>query len=66
MCSAHLKIFPKTSAWQAEILGATATFVQVVWVPGTYEAPLVVRKMLERKDIDCVVVVGYIEKVRAP
>ena len=34
---------------------------QVVWVPGTYEAPLVVEKMLA-SDLDAVVVVGYIEK----
>ncbi|MBU0530200.1 MAG: 6,7-dimethyl-8-ribityllumazine synthase [Nanoarchaeota archaeon] len=33
-----------------------------VWVPGTYEAPIVVRKFLRRDDIDCVVVMGYIEQ----
>ena len=38
-----------------------ATVDEVVWVPGTYEAPLVVEKMLE-SDLDAVVVVGYIEK----
>ena len=38
-----------------------ATIDEVVWVPGTYEAPLVVEKMLE-SDLDAVVVVGYIEK----
>ncbi|MBI5061729.1 MAG: 6,7-dimethyl-8-ribityllumazine synthase [Candidatus Aenigmarchaeota archaeon] len=35
---------------------------EVVWVPGTYEAPIVVKKLLERSDIDCLTVVGYIEK----
>eukprot|EP00238_Polyblepharides_amylifera_P000073 CAMPEP_0196571858 /NCGR_PEP_ID=MMETSP1081-20130531/1987_1 /TAXON_ID=36882 /ORGANISM="Pyramimonas amylifera, Strain CCMP720" /LENGTH=265 /DNA_ID=CAMNT_0041888969 /DNA_START=127 /DNA_END=924 /DNA_ORIENTATION=+ len=35
---------------------------RVVWVPGTYEAPLVVREMLLDRQLDCVVVIGYIEK----
>lgn len=35
---------------------------EVVWVPGTYEAPLVVERMLEKDSLDAVVVVGYIEK----
>lgn len=39
-----------------------ATVDEVVWVPGTYEAPLVVEKMLESDQLDAVVVVGYIEK----
>ena len=39
-----------------------ATIDEVIWVPGTYEAPLVVEKMLESEAIDAVVVVGYIEK----
>lgn len=34
----------------------------VVWVAGSYEVPLVVQELLERKDIDAVVVIGYIEK----
>lgn len=34
----------------------------VIRVPGTYEAPLAVRKLLRRDNIDCVAVVGYIEK----
>lgn len=38
-----------------------ATIDEVVWVPGTYEAPLVVEKMLE-SDLDAVCVLGYIEK----
>lgn len=36
--------------------------VEVVWVPGTFEAPLMVRTLLSREDIDCVVVLGFIEK----
>lgn len=35
---------------------------EVVWVPGTYEAPLKVKMLLSRKDVDCVVVLGFIEK----
>lgn len=38
-----------------------ATLDEVLWVPGTYEAPLVVEKMLD-SDLDAVVVLGYIEK----
>jgi 6,7-dimethyl-8-ribityllumazine synthase len=35
---------------------------EIIWVPGTYEAPLMVRKLLKREDIDCVAVLGFIEK----
>ena len=42
--------------------GEKAALKEVVWVPGTYEAPLMVRKLLKRDDIDCVVVLGFIEK----
>ncbi|KAK3271252.1 hypothetical protein CYMTET_20390 [Cymbomonas tetramitiformis] len=44
----------------AEAMGATVK--KVVWVPGTYEAPLVTENLLQEADVDCVVVVGYIEK----
>lgn len=36
--------------------------VEVVWVPGTYEAPLMVKRLLLNEGIDCVVVLGYIER----
>ena len=39
-----------------------ATVDEVVWVPGTYEAPLVVERMLENDALDAVCVIGYIEK----
>jgi len=39
-----------------------AEIKEIIWVPGTYEAPLMVRKLLKRGDIDCVVVLGFIEK----
>ena len=35
--------------------------LEVVWIPGTYEAPLMVKKLLAG-DVDCVVVLGFIEK----
>ena len=38
------------------------TVGEVVWVPGTYEAPLVVERMLENDALDAVCVIGYIEK----
>ena len=44
----------------AEAMGGRVD--QVVWVPGTYEAPLVVERMLEDDALDAVCVVGYIEK----
>mmetsp|Transcript_4062 Transcript_4062/g.9842 ORF Transcript_4062/g.9842 Transcript_4062/m.9842 type:complete len:243 (-) Transcript_4062:44-772(-) len=43
-------------------LSLGATVDEVVWVPGTYDAPLVVERMLENEALDAVVVVGYIEK----
>lgn len=43
----------------AEAMGSFIT--DVTWVPGTYEAPLVVRDYLQRDSIDAVVVLGYIE-----
>merc|ERR1712150_141242 len=39
-----------------------ARISEVVWVPGSYEAPLVVKSMLDDGYVDCVVVLGYIEK----
>ena len=39
-----------------------STIDKVVWVPGTYEAPLVVENMLQDPTLDAVVVLGYIEK----
>ena len=44
----------------AEAMGATID--KVVWVPGTYEAPLVVENMLQDPTLDACVVLGYIEK----
>jgi 6,7-dimethyl-8-ribityllumazine synthase len=35
---------------------------ECVLVPGTYETPLAVRKLLRRDDIDCAAVLGFIER----
>ena len=39
-----------------------AVLKQTVWIPGSFEAPLAAKKLLERTDIDCLVVLGFIEK----
>ena len=44
----------------AEFLGANV--VKVVFVPGTYDMPLVVKKLLERRDVDAVVCLGAVIK----
>jgi 6,7-dimethyl-8-ribityllumazine synthase len=40
----------------------SVTVPQCVRVPGTYEIPLPLSRFLPRRDIDAVVVLGYIEK----
>jgi len=47
---------------EAKVKELEAELVETVWVPGTYEAPLVVKRLLARENIDCVVVSGYIEQ----
>ena len=36
--------------------------IDVIWIPGSYEAPIVTDKLLRKKAIDAVVVLGYIDK----
>jgi 6,7-dimethyl-8-ribityllumazine synthase len=36
--------------------------IEEVWVPGSYEKPLALKRLLERKDIDGAVVLGIIER----
>lgn len=36
--------------------------LETMWVPGTYESPLAVKALLQRKDVAAVVVLGFIEK----
>ena len=45
---------------EAAALGATIT--HTVRVPGSYEAPLMVSRLLGRADVDAAVVLGYIER----
>lgn len=33
-----------------------------IWVPGSYEKPLALKKLLARKEIDCAAVLGIIER----
>ena len=44
----------------AESMGAKIT--EVVWVPGSYEAPLAATTLLAKADVDAVCLLGYIEK----
>lgn len=45
---------------EAQRVGAAIT--TVVRVPGTYEIPLVLSRALRHNDIDCAVVLGYVER----
>jgi len=45
-----------------EVEAGGGTLGRVVRVPGAYEVPLVVEVLLARPDVDCVVVLGYIER----
>ncbi len=44
------------------ITSANHNVSDVVWVPGSYEAPLALKRLLIRDDIDAVVVLGIIER----
>lgn len=50
----------ETAKEEAATLGATVT--TVVTVPGSYEMPIVVDKLLARPDVDGLVTLGYIER----
>ena len=45
-----------------EVETSGGTLGRVVRVPGAYEVPLVVEVLLARPDVDCLVVLGYIER----
>jgi 6,7-dimethyl-8-ribityllumazine synthase len=45
-----------------EAEAAHARVVEVVRVPGSYEVPLVAEAVLARKDVDAIVVLGFIER----
>lgn len=38
------------------------TVTQVITVPGSFEIPLILDAALQRRDVDCVAVLGYIER----
>jgi 6,7-dimethyl-8-ribityllumazine synthase len=44
----------------ANALGADVK--ETVWVPGSYEMPLAVQRLIKKKGIDAVITLGYIEK----
>ncbi len=44
----------------AQELGLNIT--EEVWVPGSYEKPLALKRLLAREDIDCAAVLGIIER----
>src|SRR5919201_2315371 len=41
---------------------AGAELVEILWVAGSYEAPLAVQSLLRDRGVDVVVVLGYIER----
>jgi len=41
---------------------AGLTIAEEVWVPGSYEKPLALKKLLQRADVDGAVVLGIIER----
>lgn len=45
-----------------EVQKSGSTVVEVVHVPGSYEMPLLADMLLERGDVDALVVLGYIER----
>jgi 6,7-dimethyl-8-ribityllumazine synthase len=48
------------AANEAKALGLKV--VRTVRVPGAYETPLIAKKLLHRRDVDALVVLGYIER----
>ena len=56
---------------EAEIMLAAATksieqagyeVAEIVWIPGSYEAPLALERLFRKKEIDAAVVLGIIER----
>ena len=58
--------FNRDITYQMELLGREhaqflgAEVVNVVYVPGVYDMPIAVRKLLRRDDIDAVVTIGCV------
>ena len=49
-------------AAETEALKLGAKVTQVVWVPGSLEAPIAAKRLLKTKKFDALVVLGYIER----
>jgi len=47
---------------QAEAAAQNLEVTEVVWVPGSMEAPLALQRLLENWEIDAAIVLGIIEK----
>lgn len=47
---------------EAEIKKSKHDVAEVIWVPGSYEAPLAMQHILSRSDVDGAVLLGYIER----
>ena len=45
-----------------EVVAVGAELLKVVRVPGAYELPLLADALLSQSDVDCLVVLGYIER----
>lgn len=50
------------AAAEAAAKGLGAEVAEVVWVPGSLEAPLALKRMLGKGGFDALVVLGYIER----
>lgn len=47
---------------EARIAELRAELVKVVRVPGSLETPIAAARLMERHDVDCIAVIGYIER----
>lgn len=49
-------------AAKAKAADLNLTIVQEIWVPGAYEKPLALKRVLQKPEIDAAVLLGIIEK----
>lgn len=45
-----------------KLLKASLNIIEEVWVPGSYEKPLALKRLLMREDVDAAAVLGIIER----
>jgi len=50
------------TAAKEEIVQHGYKVAEVIWVPGSYEAPLAMQHIMQRDDVDAAVFLGYIER----